>query len=95
MYIAIFSLVFVSMVRPMLSGITGKLRMAEIPRNKIILIILDAMKYARKEGDLIKEQLLYGRLIDIMRDPEMISQVSDNILRYREENIFNRFIHNG
>lgn len=91
MYIAIFSIVFVSMVRPLLANQTTKLRYQELPRNKVILIILDAMRYARLEDDLVKEQLLFCRLLDIMRDPEMVQQVTDNAVRYREENIYNRF----
>lgn len=91
MYIAILSIVFVSLVRPLLANKTTKLRYQELPRNKVMLIILDAMRYARLEDDFIKEQLLFCRMIDIMRDPEMVQDVSDNALRYREENIFKRF----
>lgn len=79
------------MVRPLLANKTTQLRTSELPRNKVILIILDAIRYARLEDDLVKEQLLFCRLIDIMRDPEMVQQVTDNSLRYREENIYKRF----
>lgn len=92
MYSLILSVVFVSLIRPLLSGKTTKLRLAELPRTEIMMIMLDAMTYARLEGDLVKEQLLFCRMIDIMRDPDMIQHVSDRTLRYREEDIYDRFI---
>lgn len=92
MYSLILSVVFVSLVRPLLTGKTTKLRMEELPRNEIMMIMIDAMTYARLEGDLVKEQLLFCRMIDIMRDPDMVEHVSDRTLRYREEDIYDRFI---
>ena len=91
MYIAIFSVVFITIVRPLLANKTQKLKYSEMPRTKVMQIILDAMKYARKEGDLVREELLFGRMLDLMRDPNLVCCVSDQALRYREENIYHRF----
>lgn len=92
MYSLILSIVFVSLIRPLLAGKTTKLRLEELPRSEILTIFTDAMKYARLERDLVKEDLLFARMIDIMRDPDMVQHVSDRVLRYREEEIYDRFI---
>jgi hypothetical protein len=55
MYSLILSVVFVSIIRPLLSGKTTKLRLEELPRNEIMMIMIDAMTYARIEGDMVKE----------------------------------------
>jgi len=72
MYSLILSIVFVSLIRPLLAGKTTKLRLEELPRSEILTIFTDAMRYARLERDLVKEDLLFSRMMDIMRDPDMV-----------------------
>lgn len=65
--------------------------MEELPRNEILQVLLDAMHFARIDKDLLLEDLLYQRLIDIMRDYDLLFQVTDSTLLNREKNINDRF----
>ena len=60
-------------------------------RTQLVDVLLDAISFARKEDDLVKEQLLYSRMMDVMRDPDVVEKVSGKTLRARENSIFNRF----
>lgn len=93
--IGLYSLIFIgiaiSVVRPAIFGNTLKITMEELPRSEILQIFLDAMHFARIEKDLLLEDMLYQRLIDIMRDYDLLSQVTDSTLLQREKNINDRF----
>lgn len=66
-------------------GQTVKIWQKEIPRSDVILIIIDAINYSRYEGDMIKEELLFHLLIDIMRNPEVLREITDSVLESRNE----------
>lgn len=48
-------------------------------------MILDALEYARLEGDLVREEMLYFAIVDIMRNPEQFRAITQNIFTDREE----------
>ena len=54
-------------------------------------MILDAMHFARLDDDLLLEDLLYERLMDIMRDYDKVYRVTDSTMLYRELNLYERF----
>jgi hypothetical protein len=68
-----------------------KLGFSEMPRNENICIILEAMNFARMDDDLLLEELLLYRLLDIMRDYDKVFKVTDSTLRYRERNLYERY----
>lgn len=91
----LYSLIFVglaiSIIRPLIFGQTTKLGFSEMPRNQIIFMMLDAMHSARLDNDLLLEEFIFLRLMDIMRDYDKVYQVTDSTLRYREENLYQRY----
>ena len=91
MYSLIFGWLAITIIRPALFGQSVKLGFSELPRNQIIMMLLDAMHYARIDGDMILEDLLYERLTDIMRDYDEIVQVTDSTRLYREKNLYEKF----
>jgi len=38
------------------------------------------ISYARTKGDTYTEELIYNKLIDIYRNPEMIREITDTII---------------
>lgn len=91
LYSLIFSMIFLSFIRPQLTGKTTNLGAYQLPRTEVFQILLDGMESSRKEKELIKEQLLFSRLIDIMRDPSTVAQTTGKVLRSRETNVYERF----
>lgn len=79
------------MVRPAIFGNTLKINMEELPRNEVLQVLLDAMHFARIDKDLLLEDLLYQRLIDVMRDLDLMYKATDSTLLQREKNINDRF----
>lgn len=49
------------------------------------------MHSARLDNDLLLEEFIFLRLMDIMRDYDKVYQVTDSTLRYREENLYQRY----
>jgi len=91
LYSLIFGYLAISIIRPAIFGQTLTLGFSEMPRNQIIVMILDAMHFARLDDDLLLEDLLYERLMDIMRDYDKVFQVTDSTMLYREKNLYERF----
>ena len=93
--IGLYSLIFIgiaiSVVRPAIFGNTLKIGIEELPRSEILEMLLDALHFARIDKDLLLEELLYERLTDIMRDYDLLYQVTDSNLLQREKNIHDRF----
>ena len=53
---------------------------------------MDAIEFARREEDLVKEQLLFSKLVDMLRDPDSIEKVTGKNIRARENDIYERFL---
>jgi hypothetical protein len=87
----IFVYFAISILRPAIFGQSIRLGLSEMPRNENILMILQAMNFARKDNDLLLEELLLYRLLDIMRDYDKVFKVTDSTLRYRERNLYERY----
>lgn len=51
----------------------------QIPEPEKIICILDAVRYAQYEGDYLREELLFFKLIDILRNPENVRTMTGNI----------------
>lgn len=51
----------------------------QIPEPEKIICILDAVRYAQYEGDFLREELLFFKLIDILRNPENVRTMTGNI----------------
>lgn len=93
--IGLYSLIFIgiaiSIVRPMIFGNTLKIGLEQLPRSQILQMLLDAMHCARIDKDLLLEELLWERLTDIMRDYDLLYQVTDSNLLERERNLYDQF----
>lgn len=54
-----------------------------MPYAEILIIVVDAMAYARNEGDLVKEELLWYFLLDVWRNPEKLKDLTDDYVNNR------------
>ena len=54
-------------------------------------MILEAMNFARLDGDLLLEDMLFDRLIDILRDYDTVVKVTDSAMLNREKNLYERY----
>jgi hypothetical protein len=72
-------------LRSLFFGQTPKIWYTNIPSPDKIIVILDALEYARLEGDLVREEMLYFAIVDIMRNPEQFRAITQNIFTDREE----------
>jgi len=51
----------------------------DIPEPEKLICLLDAIRYAQYEGDYLREELLFYKLVDILRNPESVRQMTGNI----------------
>ena len=89
-YTLLFSVIGLSVIRGSMFGQTVQIWYTEIPRSEIILVLIDAMNFARFERDLVKEEMLFFLLIDIMRSPEVLKNMTDSLLETREDQFYFR-----
>jgi hypothetical protein len=91
LYSLIFGYLAIRIIRPAIFGQSVNLGFTEMPRNQIIVMILDAMHFARLDRDLLLEDLLFERLQDIMRDYDEVYRVTDSTMLNREKNLYERY----
>lgn len=85
MYIIIFLVIGLQLIRPAVTGQTVRIWFENIPRTDVILIIYDAIDAARREDDFIKEELLFLLIMDIMRNPDILRKLTDSELETRKD----------
>lgn len=68
-----------------------KLNDSEMPGAEFFRVLLDGMKCARADGDLIRENLLYFRMIDIFRAPDLVKTMTKKELDFRRVKLKDRF----
>lgn len=84
-YMIIFIYVGLNILRRVMFNQTVQIWHTEIPRPDVILLMIDGINYARFEGDLIKEEMLFLMMMDIMRNPELLREITDSVLCARED----------
>lgn len=84
-YTLLFVVVGFNLVRKSLFGQTHMIWNSNVPEPDKILVLIDAIEYARFEGDLVREELLFFILLDIMRNPELLREMTESIFTKREE----------
>lgn len=84
-YMIIFIYVGLNILRQMMFNQTVQIWHTDIPRPDVVLLLIDSINYARYENDLVKEELLFLMLMDIMRNPEMLRGITDSVLFTRED----------
>ena len=62
-----------------------------MPRGEFFWVLLDGMKTAREDGDLLKENLLFCQMLDILRDPNLVKQMTRKQLQYRQVGLAEQF----
>lgn len=72
----IFSIIALGVVRPALLGKTFDLNVKEIQRGEFFRVFIDGMKTASDDGDLLKEGMLFDRMIDILRNPTLVKKLT-------------------
>ena len=84
-YVLLFSFVGYNILRKLFFGHTPMIWNKNIPNPDRIIVLLDAIEYARFEGDLVREELLFFTLMDIMRNIELLRGMTDSVFVKREE----------
>jgi hypothetical protein len=84
-YMIIFIYVGLNILRQMMFNQTVQIWHTDIPRPDVVLLLIDSINYARYENDLLKEELLFLMLMDIMRSPEVLREITDSVLFTRED----------
>ncbi|KAL4474993.1 hypothetical protein ABPG74_001689 [Tetrahymena malaccensis] len=69
-------LVIGKLIKSVFSGDIQLLMFTDQPHSDKLIKICDAIAYSRTERDLIKENLLYWELIDLMRSPEVVKMLT-------------------
>lgn len=80
-----FVLVIGTALAGMFSDFGLKLWLTDMPNAEKILRICDGITSAQVEGDLIREGELYWELVDIMRSPEVLKQITGSYLHFMRE----------
>lgn len=80
-----FVLIVGNVIRGAFTGQTTKIWTTDVPKAEQIIRICEGITAARVEGDIMREEILYWELIDIMRSPEMIKLISQNYLEHKKK----------
>lgn len=80
-----FVLVIGTALAGMFSDFGLKLWLTDLPNAEKILRICDGITSAQVEGDLIREGELYWELVDIMRSPEVLKQITGSYLHFMRD----------
>lgn len=87
-YLILFVGVGYNLIRKTIFGKTPFIWNTNIPDPDRLLVILDAIEYARFERDLVKEELLFFILMDILRNPELLRSMTTSVYDKREESLY-------
>lgn len=79
LYIFLFNYIGKNMLRKAFFDRQAMIWYTEIPEPEKLICMLDAIRYAQYEGDYLREELLFFRLVDILRNPEGVRQMTGNI----------------
>ena len=75
LYTVIFSVVALAVIRPSFLGKTFNLTDQEMKRTELIELFLNGIESARDDGDFFKESMLFDRMIDVLRDPNLLKEM--------------------
>lgn len=71
------------MVRKKTFGQTTKIWYEEMPSPEFMLTLIDAIEMARLQKDLLKEDMLYFYMIELLRNPEDLKKMTGSMLEDR------------
>ena len=83
----IFALIGLKVFKTMFFDNMPRVWYKSMPYPEILIVVIDAMSYARTEGDLIKEELLWYFLVDVMRNPAKLKDFTQDYNRTRLDNL--------
>lgn len=86
-YALIFSYLGLTIIRKALLDQTHKIWTTEIPNGEKLQEFLLMIKFAREQGDLYLEEILFSRLIDLFRAPEKIRSLTGPLSEFAFEKI--------
>ena len=80
-----FVLLLGTYIRNFLSSNPEKVMLTEMPHSEDIITLCEGIKYARYQSDYEQEERLYYNLIEIMRSPDYIRNVTDSSIKQFED----------
>ncbi len=63
------------------------INLTEMPHPDNLIRICEAIIVARVERDLIREEILYFELIDLIRSPEIVKLISGSYVKQRKDKL--------
>jgi hypothetical protein len=79
LYVIAFRYLGVSLIRSLFFDKHSLTWFTTLPDPDKLLCLLDAIRYAQLEEDHLREELLFYMLIDIMRNPESLREISGSV----------------
>ena len=73
----------ISIIRRFTFGRTTEIWYQEVPKPEIIMILIDAIEMAQLQEDLLKEDILFNYLIELLRNPEDLKTSTGSLLERR------------
>lgn len=71
-------------------GRTTEIWYKEVPKPELIMILIDSIEMAQLQEDLLKEDILFNYLIELLRNPEDLKISTGSILDRRSKLHFER-----
>lgn len=54
-----------------------------MPRPEVLFVLIDAIDMARMQMDYLKEDILYYYLVQLLRNPEDLHELTGSMLKHR------------
>lgn len=90
LYIFVFYYLGIMVIRPSLFNKTTDIWYEEVPKPEVMFILIDAIEMARFQNDFLKEDMLYYFMIELLRNPEDLKNLTGSMYDYRLEMYFNQ-----
>jgi hypothetical protein len=81
----LFVYIGLNLLRKIFFGRTPNIWHENIPQADAVLLVADAIEVARLDNDLVKEELLFLALIDLLRSPDRLRTYTRSIFADRED----------
>ena len=74
------------MIRKFTFGKTTLIWYTDIPSPEVMFVLIDAIEVARMEMDLLREDILYFYMIELLRNPEDVKSLTGKMLHHQLRN---------
>lgn len=87
MYVFIFITIGKGFIQPLLFGKAVHIWIRKSPNSLNVLLILEGMQAARANSNLFSEKALFYRLIDLIRSPKGLVNITGSMLETKKQEL--------